>query len=121
MEAIVPSSTVSIDGNRPLGSDQTWIHARTLRGLLETINQVKNDRAQVVSRAQRLVEVDDIKSRVITAANRYESWDEVTPAMFVDLSDGELAKYDRFIQCLSESQKKQDGLLEAVKVCVRSF
>ncbi|KAG6329314.1 hypothetical protein ID866_9775, partial [Astraeus odoratus] len=115
LEDIVPSSTVVVRGGGATTSSQTQIHARVLRGHLESLDQVKQDRSQLVARAQRLVEVDNIKPSIIEAASRFDRWEELTPEMFVDVSDGELAKYDRFIQGLAEGQKKQEGILEAIK------
>ena len=74
-------------------------------------------RRQLVARTQRLADVDNIKSSIIAAASNFERSAELTPAMFVDVSDGELAKYHKFIQDMAESQKKQEGLLETIKVC----
>ncbi|KAI6133596.1 BRO1-like domain-containing protein [Pisolithus croceorrhizus] len=102
LEALVPSTT-------------TQIHARALRGLLESLDDIRKDRSQVVARAQRRVEVDDIKPSIISVASNVDRWEELTPAMFVDLSDKELAKYDRFIQELAEGKKNQEGILEAIK------
>ncbi|KAI6115655.1 BRO1-like domain-containing protein [Pisolithus croceorrhizus] len=115
LEALVPSTTVSIDGKISRANNQTQIHARALRGLLESLDDIRKDRSQVVARAQRRVEVDDIKPSIISVASNVDRWEELTPAMFVDLSDKELAKYDRFIQELAEGKKNQEGILEAIK------
>lgn len=92
------------------------MHARALRGLLESLDDIRRSRGELVSRAQRRAEVDDIRPRIVTAVERFDRDAEITPAMFSDVSDEELAKYDRFIQGLGEGQKKQQGLLEAIKV-----
>ncbi|KAI6013503.1 BRO1-like domain-containing protein [Pisolithus microcarpus] len=115
LEALVPSTTVSIDGKISRANNQTQIHARALRGLLESLDDIRKDRGQVVARAQRRLEVDDIKPSIISVASNFNRWEELTPAMFVDLSDKELAKYDRFIQELAEGKKQQEGILEAIK------
>ncbi|KAI6038820.1 BRO1-like domain-containing protein [Pisolithus marmoratus] len=115
LEALVPSTTVSIDGKISMANNQTQIYARALRGFLESLDDIKKDRSQLVARAQRLVEVDDIKPSIISAASTLNRREELTPAMFVDVSDAELAKYDRFIQGLAEGHKKQEGILEAIK------
>lgn len=36
--------------------------------------------------------------------------------MFSDVSDEELVKYDKFIQGIDEGRRKQDKLLEEIKV-----
>lgn len=120
MENLVPSSTVSTVGKKKAASGQAQVHARALRGLLESLDDIRHNRGELVSRAQRRGEVDDIKPRIVIAAGRFERDTEITPAMFTDVSDEELAKYDRFIQGLVEGQKKQEGLLEAIKVCLNT-
>lgn len=114
----MPSSTIATVGKSQAAGGQTQVHARALRGLLESLDDVRHGRGELVSRAQRRGEVDDIRPRIVTAAARFDRDAEITPAMFTDVSDEELAKYDRFIQGLVEGQKKQEELLEAVKVCL---
>jgi len=65
-----------------------------------------------------LAEADDIRPRILKAAAKLEQWVEVQPVMFDDVSDEELAKYDKFIQGISESEKKQNDILAAVQVVV---
>ncbi|KAH7884708.1 BRO1-like domain-containing protein [Phlebopus sp. FC_14] len=121
LEAMVPSSTVSVGGKSSSAASQTQIHARILRGLLESLDDIGHNRKELVTRAQRRSEVDDIRPRIVTAAANFERWVEVTPAMFANVSDEELAKYDRFIQGLAEGQKKQQELLEAIKSANNDF
>lgn len=121
LESLVPSSTISIGGKGTTASSQTQLHARALRGLLELLDEMRHDRRQLVARTQRLADVDNIKSSIIAAASNFECSAELTPAMFVDVSDGELAKYHKFIQGLAESQKKQEGLLETIKSTNEQF
>lgn len=83
---------------------------------MEALDDVRHNRADLVSRVQRRGEVDDIRPRIITAAGKFDRDAEIIPAMFTDVSDEELAKYDKFIQGLAEEQKKQEELLEAIKV-----
>ena len=116
LEFLVPSSTISIGGKGTTASSQTQLHARTLRGLLESLDEMKYDRSQLVAKAQRLADLDNIKAAIIAGTSNIERCAELTPAMFADVSDGELAKYDGFIQGLAEGKKKQEGLLESIKV-----
>lgn len=83
---------------------------------METLDDVRHNRGELVSRAQRRGEVDDIRPRIVTASVKFDRDAEITPVMFTDISDEELAKYDRFIQGIVEGQKKQEGLLETIKV-----
>ena len=112
----MPSSTISVVGKTQAAGGQTQVHARALRGLLESLDDVRHGRSELVSRAQRRGEVDDIRPRIVTAAGNLDCDAETTPAMFIDVSDEELAKYDRFIQGLVEGQMKQEVLLEGIKV-----
>ncbi|KAF8842107.1 BRO1-domain-containing protein [Paxillus ammoniavirescens] len=121
LEALVPSSTVSAIGKSQSANNQTQIHARALRGLLESLDDIRHNRGQLVSRAQRRADVDDIRPRIMSAAGDFERLVEVTPATFADVSDEELAKYDKFIQGLSEGQKKQEELLEVIKSTNEQF
>ncbi|KIM56911.1 hypothetical protein SCLCIDRAFT_1219945 [Scleroderma citrinum Foug A] len=121
LESLVPSSTISIGDKGTTASSQTQLHARALRGFLESLDEIKHHRRQLVARTQRLADVDNIKSSIIAAASNFERSAELTPAMFVDVSDGELAKYHKFIQGLAEGQRKQEGLLEAIKSTNEQF
>ncbi|KIJ62786.1 hypothetical protein HYDPIDRAFT_182503 [Hydnomerulius pinastri MD-312] len=121
LDALVPSSTVSVIGKMPSASNRTQTHARALRGLLESLDDIRHNRSELVSRAHRRAEVDDIRSRIMTAAGNFERGVEVNPASFADVSDEELAKYDKFIQSLAEGQKKQEELLDAIKSTNEQF
>ncbi|KAH7927929.1 pH-response regulator [Leucogyrophana mollusca] len=121
LEALVPSSTVSSTGRSTSANRQTQTHARTLRGLLESLDDVRRSRDELVARAQRYADVDDIRPRILKAASNFERWTEVDPAMFEDVSDEELSKYDKFIQGLAEGKKKQTEVLDAVKATNEVF
>jgi programmed cell death 6-interacting protein len=69
-----------------------------------------------VQRAQRLAEADDIGPRILKVATGFARWVDVKPAMFSDLSDEELAKYDKFISGIEEGRSKQEGILQDIKV-----
>jgi programmed cell death 6-interacting protein len=53
---------------------------------------------------------------VLAAAAKLEQEKEISPAMFEEVSDNELAKYDKFIQGLTEGRKKQEEILASIKV-----
>lgn len=115
LEALVPSSTVSMTG-KAVSTSQTQIHARTLRGLLESLDDIRRTRDDLVVRAQRRAESDDIRPKVLAAAANLEQGIEMSAVMFEDVSDNELAKYDKFIQGLTEGRKKQEEILSSIKV-----
>ena len=73
-------------------------------------------RADLVARANRLAASDDITPRILKAASGMEQWVNVQPAMFEDILDQELSKYDKFRVQLEEDEVKQQDLLKAVQV-----
>ena len=115
----MPSSTVSFANSKPAarGANSTQSHARHLRTALESLNELQRERTQAVARAKRLAESDDITQRILRAATAIEQWTEVQPAMFEDILDDELAKFDKFRVQLEEGEREQNELLDAVKVC----
>jgi programmed cell death 6-interacting protein len=98
-----------------VSTSQTQIHARTLRGSLESLDDILRTRDEIVLRAQRRAESDDIRPKVLVAAAKLEQEKEMSPAMFEEISDDELAKYDNFIQGLTGGRKKQE-ILASIKV-----
>lgn len=82
--------------------------------LLEQLDDLVRERSQLVSRAQRLTDADDISPRIVKEAAGLERWAEVQPSMFEDTLDQELAKYDKFRRDIEEGGIKQTGLLENV-------
>ncbi|KAG1871986.1 BRO1-like domain-containing protein [Suillus tomentosus] len=114
LEALVPSSTVSMTG-KAVSTSQTQIHARTLRGLLESLDDVRRTRDDLIVRAQRRAESDDIRPKILAAAANLEHKIEMSAVMFEDVSDNEFAKYDKFIQGLTEGRKKQEEILSSIK------
>jgi programmed cell death 6-interacting protein len=113
----VPSCTISwSSASRPaIGATQT--HARALRVLLEQLDDLMRERNQLVSRAQRLADADDISTRILKEAAGLEMWTEVQPSMFEETLDQELAKYDKFRRDMEEGAARQSELLENVKEC----
>ena len=58
------------------------------------------------ARATQLADADDIGPRIMKVATGFERWMDVQPEMFVDVSDEELAKYDKF---LHEGHERRAG------------
>jgi hypothetical protein len=83
--------------------------------LLEQLDDLVRERSQLVSRAQRLADADDISPRIVKEAAGLERWAEVQPSMFEDTLDQELAKYDKFRRDIEEGGVKQTELIENVK------
>jgi programmed cell death 6-interacting protein len=80
------------------------------------LDDIRRARDEIVLRAQRRAESDDIRPKVLAAAAKLEQEKEISPAMFEEVSDYELAKYDKFIQGLTEGRKKQEEILASIKV-----
>lgn len=121
LEAAVPSSTIvwSSPSKPAVGATQNY--ARALRMLLEQLDDLARERNQLVSRAQRLADADDISTRIQKEAAGLESWAEVQPSMFEDTLDQELVKYDKFRRDIEEGASKQTEILENVKTQMDSF
>ncbi|KAI0293747.1 BRO1-like domain-containing protein [Russula brevipes] len=121
LEAAVPSSTVVWSSPRQPVIGETQTLARALRVLLEQLDDLARERNQLMSRAQRLGDADDISARIVKEAAGFERWAEVQPSMFEDTMDQELAKYDKFRRDIEEGAVKQAELLENVKTRMDSF
>ncbi|KAI9512028.1 pH-response regulator [Russula earlei] len=115
LEAAVPSSTVIWSNTRRPAIGDTQTHARALRVLLEQLDDLRRERDQLVSRAQRLADADDISTRIVTEAAALGKMAEIQPSMFEDTLDEELAKYDKFRRVIEEGAVRQSELLESVK------
>jgi hypothetical protein len=84
--------------------------------LLESLDDIFRTRSQLVERAQHRAEADDIQPRIMKVASGFERWAEVQPVMFADVSDEELAKYDKFIQDIAGGEVKQNDILQDIQV-----
>ena len=115
MESI-PSSTILPNSHTSTGLVHTQTHTRALRVLLESLDDLKRSLTQLVGRAQRLADADDIRPRIVKLAAGLERLAEVKPIMFEDACDEELGKYDKFIQSIAESEQKLEDLLVAIRV-----
>ena len=100
------------------GATATQTHARALRVLLESLDDVVRKRADHVRRATRLAESEDITPKITSAANALGQWVDVEPAKFEDVMEQELTKYDKFRVGVEETAREQESLLEQIKVCV---
>lgn len=116
LEASVPQSTFS--GSSPLTPEgkKTQALARVLRVLLESLDDLHRERKNIVKRAQRLADADDISNRVLKEASKFDNMADIQPLTFEEASDEELAKYDKFLVELREFEEKQNSILADVKV-----
>jgi programmed cell death 6-interacting protein len=120
LEAAVPSSTVVWSSPRRPAISETQTYARALRVILEQLDDLVRERNQLVLRAKRLADADDISVRIVKEAAGLERWAEVQPSMFEDSLDQELAKYDKFRRDIEDSASRQSELLENMKERVLS-
>ncbi|KAF8992832.1 ALIX V-shaped domain binding to HIV-domain-containing protein [Cyathus striatus] len=114
LESIVPTTTINASHTSAEGQ-QTLNHSRILRVKLEELDGLHRERDSLVRRAKQLASADDIRSRIVKVASGFERMTEVQPSMFEDVLDEELAKYDKFVQDLSEIEQKQNVILADIK------
>lgn len=115
LEASVPSSTFTSAVEPTPESRKTRNHARALRVKLEELDTLRRDQKQLAHRAQSLAKADDIRPIILRAASGFERLTEVEPHMFEDVSDEQLAKYDKFLMDMSELAQKQSVILQDIK------
>lgn len=118
----MPSSTsTSASRRKDPANAQTQAHARALRGHLEALDELRESRAQLVQRARRLADADDIQPRIMREAAAMERWTEIEPAMFENTLDQEMNKYEKFKDGVEESADKQIELTDLIKVLLYSL
>ena len=94
----------------------THQHARSLRVKLEELDTLNRDRDQLVHRASSLVKADNIEPLILKASSGFEQLADIQPEMFEDVSDEQLAKFDKFLVEMSEIERKQNDILEDIQV-----
>jgi programmed cell death 6-interacting protein len=92
-------------------------HARQLRYLLESLDDLQRTRTLSVDRAKRRVDADDITARILKAAAVIEQWVEIQPSMFEDVLEEELGKFEKFRSDILDIEEKQETLLKSIEVC----
>lgn len=112
LEASIPSSALSTATTQ---GKQTQAHARALRVLIEELDDLHRARNQLIRRAQTLADADDIRARILKVSSGFERFAQVEPAMFEEVLDEELAKYDKFLREIGEVGQKQKGLLSDIQ------
>ncbi|KAJ6494794.1 BRO1-like domain-containing protein [Mycena vitilis] len=115
LEAAVPSSTLSPSTRSSSEAAEALKHSRALRVALEALDSLHRDLQDFVRRAQSLADADDIYPRVLSASSGLEKLAEVKPEMFEDVSDEELAKYDKFLEEVNRAESKQAELLATIE------
>jgi programmed cell death 6-interacting protein len=114
LEASIPSST--LNSLVTLQSKQTKQNAQELRMKLEELDTLHRDCEQLVHRAQSLVATDNIRPRILKMAAGFERLASVTPAMFENILDEELVKFDRYLSELTGMKRKHEVLLNEIQV-----
>ncbi|KAJ3987962.1 BRO1-like domain-containing protein [Lentinula detonsa] len=126
LEASIPSSTSQLRSSDTTDTDK---HARTLRSLLETLSDIFTDRENLIKRSETLSAADNITPRIVKTASGLERLAETTseaqkeqnrmpgvhPAMFEDVSNDELAKYDKFITWMKKLEGKQEQVVGSIR------
>jgi programmed cell death 6-interacting protein len=121
LEASVPSTTGSSAAQSTPQAQLTRDHARALRVKLEDLASLHDEREQLVHRARSIAAVDDIRPRIMEASAGFEQLSKVTPDMFQDIADEELAKFDRFLSEMDDVGCRQNELLREIQVCAVHF
>ncbi|KAJ3836346.1 BRO1-like domain-containing protein [Lentinula raphanica] len=125
LEASIPSSTSLPGSSNTTDADK---HARTLRSLLESLSEIYIDRDNLIKRAEKLSAADDITPRIVKAASGFERLAEtseaqkhqdripgVHPAMFEDVLNDELVKYDKFVTWMRNLEGKQEEVIASIR------
>jgi len=114
LEISIPSAVSSSAQSTPQ-SRLTRQHARALRVKLEGLDTLNLDRGRLVHRASSLVAADDIGPLILKASCKFEQLADIQPEMFEDVSDEQLAKFDKFLMEMSEIERKQNDILEDIQ------
>ncbi|KAF9477921.1 BRO1-domain-containing protein [Pholiota conissans] len=115
LEASIPSTTTSPSATSTAEGKKTREHARQMRVKLEELDTVSQDREQIVRRARSLADADDIKPRIMKASSGLQQLVDITPDIFEDVSDEELAKYDKFLLEIDDIARRQGDLLSSIE------
>ena len=94
---------------------------RTLRQLLDKLDDLKAGRTTIVESAKRTAQFDDIKPQIIREAARLGEGKEggggtVGVEMFEGVFESELAKHKKFREGIKESSARQEDLLDQIRV-----
>ncbi|SPO38871.1 related to RIM20 - protein involved in proteolytic activation of Rim101p [Pseudozyma flocculosa] len=115
LEAFVPSTSSSSSNNSQ--SDAQVSAVRGLRTELETLDDLFDARAACLAECKSLASGDDIRPAVLRETARLSSTTSksIDAAMFEDLFESEMAKYDRFRDEMAKSAQDQEALLDSIK------
>lgn len=121
MEASVPALAVPElrYSSAPPTAQSTTV--RTLRRLLEELDDLKALRTTIVDSAKRIVQFDDIKPQIIREAARLNAGKDgggstVEVALFEELFGTELGKYGKSREGMKENSARQEDLLDQIRV-----
>ncbi|KAJ2922412.1 hypothetical protein H1R20_g14677, partial [Candolleomyces eurysporus] len=115
LDRLVPSSTNPGSASKTPESRHTRKLAQNLRNRLENLDVLHRDRAELVRRGKAMAESDDVEARIMKAAAGFEKLAELHPAMFEDIMDEELAKYDKYLVEMDEQRKRVEEALIEIK------
>lgn len=112
MERYIPSS-----GRGNPESDLTPT-TRSLRSLLEDLDDARNDRAKLVAEGQRIAQQDDIRSAVVQEAARlaHGGSGDVQTEWFEGIFEKELEKYHALVEEMQAQEQKQNRILAKIEV-----
>lgn len=107
----MPSSTGVTNG----GSKMTQAHARALRSFLEALEDIIQERAELIGKAQRVSSTDDVSSKFKREESSLARYAEVRPEAFDEAIERALGKYDGYKGELEENERRQNESLDEIK------
>lgn len=131
LEQHIPSSTISPTSPTRTTNPTTQKHSRQLRRLLERLDDLERARRDLVKRADRLADADDITPRISKEAAKLENilkesmsqaeeggggWVEVRPEMLEGELEDELMKFEKFGEGVRETEVEQGRCLSELEV-----
>lgn len=117
LEASIASATGPNLKSQSTNTSVARTHVNALRVLIDSLNDLIRSRSRIVERAERLLNSDFIRPVIEITANQLErSGSEVTAAAFDDVSNNSLAKYDDFVDAVSQTQSTQADTLREIQV-----
>jgi programmed cell death 6-interacting protein len=95
---------------------ETKLQSRALRRLVESVDDIQRERADIVRRARQLADADDITPQIARQAAGLARWTEVNPSMFEDMMEAELLKFGKFAKDVERDSGRQEEMLRDMRV-----
>ncbi|KZW03642.1 BRO1-domain-containing protein [Exidia glandulosa HHB12029] len=113
LERAVPSST------GPSASSTS--ESRALRAALDDLEDARVRVRFIASTARSTAEADDISARVERQVRGMERWSRVTPALFGDIIDEAVGRYEEMLTAVEEGREGLKDLLQRIEDADEQF